>query len=140
MTLDQWIQKYNEKTDEPFKRDTRFELFYLPNKGFCEVGLSDNKKMFIINQLCGDARYWKDKVDLLARSQQVGMCGTWCIRPEIKAYIRLFGFKIIQQERLNDGSIKYVGKHKDTGKLGWATPAYKYNDTGTQAYFITWIP
>jgi hypothetical protein len=37
MTLDEWIEKYNSKTPEKFERDTRYELFFNPDRGFCEV-------------------------------------------------------------------------------------------------------
>ena len=56
-TLPEWIELYNRKTPEPFKRDERFRLFFLPDKGFCEIG--NTEKMIVINQLSGDGRFWK---------------------------------------------------------------------------------
>ena len=36
-TLEEWIALYNRKNYEEFKRDEKFELFYLPEKGFAEI-------------------------------------------------------------------------------------------------------
>ena len=96
--------------------------------------------MYIINQLCGDARFWKSKVDDLANKTGVKMCGTWCIRPELYAYIRLFGYKIVKNEDLGNGLRKIEGVHKETGKPGWAAPSYTYKDNNQTAYLITWVP
>lgn len=137
MTLQEWIERYNKKTPEPFKRDERFELFYLPDKGFCEVGQDGD--MVIIHQLCGDARFWKDKVSEMARKIGAKTCGTWCIRKEIKAYIRLFEYRIIEEELLPDGLRRYLCEHKDNGKEGLVSPAFRFK-SGEQAYFITWEP
>lgn len=137
MTLEGWIEKYNRKTPEPFQRDERFELFFLPDKGFCEVGMTED--MIIIRQLCGDAGFWKDKVSAMARRMGKPMCGTWCIRREILAYIRLFGYRIIETEELPKQLKRYHCIHKDTGKKGLVSPAFQFKN-GEQAYSITWEP
>lgn len=137
MTLNEWIEKYNSKVPEKFVRDNRYELFYLPDKGFCEVG--QDGELVIINQLCGDARFWKDKVSDMARKIGAKRCGTWCIRKEIKAYIRLFGYRIIEDIELPDGLSRYLVINKNDGKEGLVSPAFRYS-TGEQAYFITWEP
>lgn len=139
MSFEEWIKLYETKTHEKFKQDARFQLFFRPDKGFCEVG--QLKDMLIINQLCGDARFWKAKIEELARQMDgVTMCGTWCIRKAIKAYIRLFGYELIAENKLPDGGIQFFTKHKTTKKSGRVSPAFKYKDTGVQAYFITWEP
>lgn len=137
MTLDEWIAFYNSKTPEKFVRDERYEFFFSPEKGFCEVGMTKN--MLVIHQLAGDARYWKNRVSKAARRIGLKMCGTWCIRKEILAYIRLFGYKIEYKEELPDGLSRYHCKNKK-GKHGLASPSFRYKDDGTQAYFITWEP
>lgn len=136
MTLNEWIEQYNSKTPEKFERDTRYELFFNPERGFCEVG--EMEGMIVINQLCGDARYFKDKVDDAARASGIKIGGTWCIRKEIKAYIRLFGYKIIETYKLSDGNERYVCVHKKTGKGARVSPSFYYKDSKIQAYFITW--
>ena len=135
MTLDEWIAFYNKKTPEPFVRDERYELFFLPDKGFCEVGQTED--MVIVRALAGDARFWHNKVSEMAAQVGIKMGGTWCIRKEIKAYIRLFGFKVYKTEQTADGKTRYYGINKYTGKKGLASPAWEYADGG-QAYFITW--
>lgn len=139
MTLEEWETIYNAKTPEAFRRDNRFQLFYLPDKGFCEVGQTGN--MLIINQLCGDARFWKSEIEKLARRLgNIAMCGTWCIRSGVKAYIRLFGYRVAREIKLVDGDRQFICKHKKTGKQGRVSPAFRYKDSGNQAYFITWEP
>ena len=139
MDLFQWIAKYERKTGEKFERDERFELFFLPEKGFCEVG--QLKDMLIINQRCGDLLFWRDKINSAARKAGgIKACGTWCIRKEIKAYIRLLGYRIEKTVELADGARQYICIHKDTGKMGRVSPAFKYKKSGRQAYFITWEP
>ena len=134
MTLDEWIALYNKKTPEPFVRDERFELFFLPDKGFCEVGISGT--LVVINQLAGDARFWKKHVSDMTRKIGLKKCGTWCIRKAILAYIRLFGYKIYKTEETADGIKRYYGIDNE-GKKGLASPAFRY-ESGEQAYFITW--
>lgn len=135
-TIEQWIQKYNRKTPVPFKRDERYDMFFLPDKGFCEIG--QDKDMVIIHQLCGDARFWKDKVSKMAREIGAKQCGTWCIRHQLKAYIRLFGYTVYKTEKTSEGLERYYGVTHD-GKKGLMSPAFKFA-TGEQAYFVTWEP
>jgi hypothetical protein len=138
MRLKEWIARYNEKAPEPFQRDRRFTLHFLPARGFCEVGQTAD--MLLIHQLCGDARFWRDRISSLARKLKKARCGTICIRPEIKAYIRLFGFRVEKEEPLPHGLFRYHCRHKETGKRGLASPAFQYLATGKTAYFITWEP
>lgn len=131
----EWVALYNKKTPEPYQRDERFELFYDAEHGFCEVGQSG--KMMIINQLAGDGRFWKEKVSEAARAVGIHMCGTWCIRKAIRAYIRLFGYRIEWEEDVG-GLPRFHAKDAE-GRKGLASPAFRYNDKDkTQAYFITW--
>ena len=139
MDLFQWIAKYERKTGEKFERDARFELFFLPEKGFCEIG--QLKDMLVANQCCGDLLFWRDKINSAARKAGgIKACGTWCIRKEIKAYIRLLGYRIEKIVELADGARQYICVHKDTGQMGRVSPAFKYKKSGRQAYFITWEP
>ena len=133
-TFAEWVALYNKKTPEPYKRDERFELFYDAEHGFCEVGQSG--KFLIINQLAGDGRFWKEKVSAAARAAGIRICGTWCIRKGIRAYIRLFGYHIDHTEDAGGGLLRYFCKDKD-GRTGLCSPSFRYED-GTQAYFITW--
>lgn len=134
MTLEEWIEKYNKRSSEPFKEDTGYSLYFNQDKGFCEIGFGNN--LVIINQLCGDGRWWKNKVDLMAEQVGIHHGGTWCVRKEVKAYIRLFGYRIVEVEYTSDGKERYHCLDKDN-REGLVSPAFKYAD-GTQAYFVTW--
>ena len=133
-TFEQWAELYNKKTPEKFERDKRYELFYLPDKGFCEIAATD--KMIMIHQVSGDGKFWKDFAEKVARKMNLKVCGTICIRRQIKAWIRLFGYEVAEIENLPDGLKRYHCKNK-IGKKGLLSPAYKY-DSGEQAYFVTW--
>lgn len=134
MTLEEWIAVYNKKSVEPWKYDDRYEFYFNMDKGFCEIGFTAD--MVIINQLCGDGRWWKENIDYMAECVGIHHGGTWCIRPQVKAYIRLFGYRIVEVEKLSDGAERYHCLDKNN-KKGLVSPAFKYAD-GTQAYFVTW--
>lgn len=127
-TLDEWIALYNKKNYEEFKRDEKFGLFYLPEKGFAEI--VDSGKMIIVNQMCGEFKFWRDVAEKLSRHRGYKVAGTICIRP-ILAYIRLAGFKIDRIEETNLGD-RYFCTDKRTGQKGQASPA------GKDTWFITW--
>ena len=127
-TLDEWIALYNKKNYEEFKRDEKFGLFYLPEKGFAEI--VDSGKMIIVNQMCGEFKFWRDAAEKLSRHRGYKVAGTICIRP-ILAYIRLAGFKIDRIEETNLGD-RYFCTDKRTGQKGQASPA------GKDTWFITW--
>jgi len=134
VTLDEWIAKYNKKSPEPFRQDTGYSMYFTEDKGFCEIGFTGD--MVIINQLCGDGRWWKQTVDRLAQDVNIHHGGTWCVRSAVRAYIRLFGYRIVEIEHLSDGAERYHCLDK-YNREGLVSPAFKYDD-GTQAYFVTW--
>lgn len=127
-TLEQWVALYNKKIPEGFKRDERFAFFYLSDKGFAEIG--DTGKMMIINQVCGDLKFWRGVAEKMARHMKYSHAGTICIRP-ILPYIRLAGFEIERIEK-TDGGDRYFGFDKRTGQKGQASPA------GKGTYYVTW--
>lgn len=134
MTLEEWIARYNQKSPEAFKPDARYQFYFHPDKGFCEIGFS--KDMVIINQLCGDGRFWKKSVDRIGKEVGVHYGGTWCVRPAVRAYIRLFGYRVVEVEHLSDGTKRYHCLD-EYGRKGLVSPAFKY-ESGEQAYFVTW--
>ena len=137
MTLYKWIDFYNRKNlQDPFQPTDGFELFYVPEKGFCEVRFLGD--MVIIGQLAGDARFFKEHVDEVAARLGIREGGTLCVRKAILAYIRLFGYRIVDTEELEDGTKRYYCAHKETDKWGLASPGYTYDNTGELAYLITW--
>lgn len=137
MTLDEWIALYNRKNpNDPFQRTQGHTFFFVPDKGFCEVLFREHIAM--IGQIAGDARFFKEKVEDAARELGIREGGTICIRKEILAYIRLFGYRIVRTEHLPDGTKRYHGMHRKTGKAGLASPFFTYDKTGELAYLITW--
>lgn len=127
-TLEQWIDRYNKKIPEGFKRDKRFALFYLPDKGFAEIMNTGN--MIVVNQLCGEFKFWRKVAERLAQQCGYTHAGTICIR-NIEAYIRMAGFVPYDIEYTVQGD-RYFCKDKHTGQKGQASPA------GEGTYYITW--
>lgn len=127
-TLEQWIAQYNKKIPEGFRRDERFALFYLPDKGFAEI--MDEGHMIVINQLCGELKFWRTFAEKLARLRGYTHAGTVCIRP-IRPYIRLAGFEIERVEQTSGGE-RFYARDKRTGQKAILAPA------GKATYFVTW--
>lgn len=127
-TLAQWIALYNKKISDGFKRDERFALFYLPEKGFAEI--MDTGKMVVINQLCGELNFWRHVAEKISRQLGYKVAGTICIRP-IRPYLRLAGFEIERVEETPQGD-RFFCRHKISGQWGQASPA------GKNTYYITW--
>lgn len=127
-TLEEWIDFYEKKTKEKFERDKRFELFYLPEKGFAEV--VDTGKMLWVNQMCGEFKFWRAFVEKISKKCGYSHAGTFCIR-HIKAYIRMAGFVPYRIEETEQGN-RYFCADKNTGQQGQASPA------GKGTYYITW--
>lgn len=133
MTLEHYIKKYEQQSKEKFKPHAGCKLLFLPNRGFCEIYIS--KDMAMVHQLCGDGKFWKDYIDCLCTMIGIGQAGTICTR-NIKAYIRLFGFKIYYTETLSDGTNKYYISN-ETGKKGQCSPAWIEKD-GKICFYVTW--
>ena len=132
-TLEEYIELYNKKVPEKFKRDERYELFYLPAYGFCEIGVTD--KMIVANQLCGNIRFWRSILEKVAKISNVSVIGTYCIR-NIIPYIKVAGFSIRGSEETKEGR-RYFCEDFETGQKGWASPAWLMPN-GKRAYYITW--
>lgn len=92
-TLEEWIKIYNRKAKTEFKSDKNFRLIYNAEKGFCEISCDESK--ILVGAVSGDGKFWKSFAEKLARVSGKNFCGTTCVRREIRAYIRLFGHKII---------------------------------------------
>ena len=134
MKLDEWVKLYENKTKEKFEPHPGFKLFYLPDRGFCEYRVTED--MVMIYQLSGDGKFWRDYGLLLAELTKCKKLGTICIRDNIKAYIRFWGYTIDKEEVLPDGLVRYHCKHKDTGKPGLCSPAWE--DNNKVSYYVTW--
>jgi hypothetical protein len=136
MSFEEWVEFYNSKNPQDrFDRNEKYNLLFKEDKGFCEVAFDAD--MVFIGQLCGDARYWKAHIDEAARKTGIKHGGTINIRSKIRAYARLFGYKITETVKLSDGNQIILATHKETGKGFRASPAFAYDD-GQVAYAVTW--
>ena len=45
-SIEEWIELYNKKCPISFERNKRYGLFYKSDKGFCEIGIVENKQHF----------------------------------------------------------------------------------------------
>lgn len=140
--LEEYIKRYEAKTKDTFRPMEGFKLFFLPERGFCEIRVcekakGDDVRMVQIYQLCGDGRFWRDFANLLAQSLGISHAGSICIRQNIKAYMRFWGFKITKKEPLNDGSFIYYGKNSE-GKLCRLSPICIHEDKKRISYLVTW--
>lgn len=134
MTLEDYIKQYEVRTKEKFVPHPGFKLFYLPDRGFCEYRVTED--LVMIYQLSGDGRFWRDYGLLLAQLTHCSHLGTICVRDNIKAYIRFWGYVVDREEELPNGLVRYHCKHKETGKAGLCSPAWE--DSGKVSYYVTW--
>ena len=133
MDMLDWVNKYEDKTGEDFINDEGYNLLYDKDRGFCEV--SRGQDMLIARQMCGDALFWRNTLEDIARNNGLKHIGTYCIR-KIKPYIRLFGFKIYKVENTSAGE-RYFCIDKNTGQKAQCSPAW-ITKQGLRAYYITW--
>lgn len=129
--IEQWIAIYEKKVGK-FERDERFSLFYLPDKGFCELTATDN--MVVIGQVSGDGRFWKKFAEDVAQRLGLKVCGCYCWRDSTHAWARLFGFKVDRVEG-RGGLKRYYGTGKNGG---WGMMTEAIFDDGKRHCSVTW--
>ena len=139
-TLEEYIKLYEKKTKDKFKPKDGFKLFYFPDRGFCEIGVTtvyNGQKMMIIYQLCGDGKFWRDYATLTAQNLNIKKIGSICIRKNVEAYIIFWGVKITKKEPLDNGSFIYYAENKE-GKAARLAPIRIHDDPSRISYFVTW--
>ena len=134
MELQGWIEKYEKKTGEKFEPQKGYKLFFLPKRGFCQMRMDG--ELLILGQVCGDGRFWVDHSRLLASVVGCKAIGTFAVRKNIEAFIRLWGYRVYRTEELPDGLKRYFGIHKD-GTKGQVSP-YGERADGSVVYMVTW--
>lgn len=131
-TFEEWVEIYNRKAKTKFKPNKNFKLVYEPDKGFCEISFDENK--ILVGAVSGDGKYWKSFAELVARNFGKEFCGTTCVRKEIRAYIRLFGHKIVSvDENKNLHGILTADKDENFAFL-----AETIFENGEHGYKILW--
>lgn len=131
-TLEEWIENYNLRTKTKFKFDERFKLFFLPEKGFCEISCDEDK--ILVGAVSGDGKFWKSFADNIAMNAGKEFCGAICVRKKIFAFIRLFGHKIetIYENKNLHGILT---KDKGGNFAFWAETIF---ENGEHGYKILW--
>ena len=132
-TLEECISLYEKKTGEAFQNKEGFRLFFLPERGFCQMRIDG--ELLMLSQLCGDGHFWVDHSRLLASVVGCKAIGTFAVRKNIEAFIRLWGYRVYRTEELPDGLKRYFGIHKD-GTKGQVSPYGKRAD-GSVVYMVT---
>ena len=134
-TLEEWIELYEKKTNLKYETpDPRTIRFYFPDRGFAEIGSTEN--MIVIGQLSGDGIFWKQVAEVLARERGINHLGTWLVR-EPESYLKFFGVEITKVEEKEKGMKRYHGVFKDTGKKALITPQGTMTN-GKIRYVVTW--
>ena len=136
-SLEEYIKIYEQKTKDKFAPNKACKLFYLPERGFCELKVAEDNSMLMIYQLCGDGKFWRDFATLFAQTLGIKALGSICIRENIRAYIRFWGYKITKKEPLSDGSFIYYAENNE-GKKGRVAPIYIHEDKHRISYLVTW--
>ena len=131
-TLEEWIEIYNRKAKTEFKPDEKFTLVYRPDKGFCELSCDYTK--VLVGAVSGDGKFWKSFAENMARTFGKNFCGTTCVRREIRAYIRLFGHKIISVDE-NKNLHGILTQDKDGNFAFLAETVF---ENGEHGYKILW--
>lgn len=131
LSLEEWINRYEEKTGDEFILPAGFQLYWLPNRGFAEYRLVDN--ILVVYQLCGDIAYWYDTACLLALQNNAVAVSTIATVP-ILPYLRLLHFEIMREEE-KDGRKRFYCRDR-LGRKVIAT-YHGTDDTGCDNYFVS---
>lgn len=132
-SLKEWIDIYEEKTGDKFGLPKGFRLCYLAERGFCEYRLDVEGKIVLVYQLCGDAKFWRDSLELIYSHAGFDAIGTICIR-HIKPYIRSFGWQILT-EMTKNGQKRYLCQDS-IGRKVICTEIDK-DENGEASYMVT---
>ena len=89
-SLKEWADFYTIKTNDIVNLLPGFRLYYLPNRGFATMKIDFEAKMLIIDQVAGDANFWRDMAEVcMAQANGLDVIATTCNR-DLMAYMRLF--------------------------------------------------
>lgn len=119
-TFEEWQEVYKDKTGDYISVPKGFTLNFLEHRGVCVMKPDYESGIFIIYDLCGDAKFWRDLAELFCRQNGLKCISTICTR-KIRPYIRFWGWKIQKEEHVN-GQERYFCKD-DMGR--WIVITFK---------------
>lgn len=109
-TFEEWMALYKQKTGDYVSVPPGFTLNFLEDRGICVMKPEADTGIFVIYDLCGDAKFWRDLAELYCRQNGLKCISTICTR-RIRPYIRFWGWKIIKEQHIN-GQERYICKDK----------------------------
>lgn len=131
-SLREWIDIYEKKTEDKFGVPEGFRLIYLAERGFAQYKLDINGKLIMVAQLCGDAKFWKDFLEMTYAHVGFDAIGTLCTR-HIKPYIRGFGWDILT-EQVKDGQQRFLCQDSIGRKV--VATEYGKNEKGEPQFLV----
>ena len=131
-TFDEWVEHYNKHSGEVFREHDGCKMFFIPDRGFCELRFCED--LLIFYQLSGDAKFWHDFGLVLCGIMGLKAMGTICTR-NIKAYLRWWNYRITKEVKLKEG-VQYFAEHKEHKWKVRCSPAWN-KETGDTAYYVT---
>lgn len=133
-SLRQWINIYEKKTGDKARLPSGFRLIYLADRGFASMRPFPDKKIMVVYQTCGDAKFWRDFAELMSIGMGIECICTICVR-HIRPYIRGFGWEILKEECI-DGQYRFRCQDS-TGRLVVITHRGTNDDTGEPNYWVS---
>ena len=103
MELQEWIAKYEEKAGEKYVKKKGFSFMFFPDKGFCELGISNELECVVVYRVCGDIKAWCMVIHSIMQLCGYRRMTTICIR-HIKPYMRLLGLKVVDSHETELGT------------------------------------
>lgn len=101
-SLKEWADLYRAKTGDEVQLLDGFRLYYLPNRGFAAMKVDFEAKMLIIDQCCGDGKFWRDMAEVcMAQANGLDVIATTCSR-DLYTYMRSFGAEMLDSELVSD--------------------------------------
>lgn len=146
-SLRQWVEIYENKTNDKADIPKGFQLFYLPTRGFMTVRPLIKDSILYIYQVCGDGKFWHDHAELMANALGFKCVATVCNR-NIETYLKAFEGEILVKQNIN-GELRllcqdsigrkvlvtYRGKDKKGNEEYWVTQ-YLHEKATTNFNFI----
>lgn len=134
MTKEEWIELYEKKTGDKHELPEGYIEKYLPDRGYCQYGVSEDGKTLMIYETCGDGRFWYDVGLLICKEKGLKLLSTLVTR-NIRAHIRFFGAKVEKEVTAEDGTLRLFGTTK-SGEQLIAYPIWFDNEKEKYAYCL----